>query len=433
MATVTKPIMLDETGKQIAAAIKEVANAVSGRGTVYGFHISGSESVPSAKITYIEDAVGMVPAHMDYDNDCFYWGSWKDSFFMPRPCMLKSDGTVDYYLDPDDYSKKTDGTASDIADDGYDGNAMMEWGRDGKKIWYKIVPDVGDEYSAKCYIADYRVDEGFVDWPFHNYTGQSGAHFYTPIYNGSLDSNNKLRSLSGKNLMASKTASNELAYAQANNPLNTPIWNTEMYCDVVLLTLLHWLIGCSTDSQTIFGKGIETGSQAACEAYVTGSLNAKGMFYGKNTSSTAVKTFGMENFWALQWRRILGWLMVDGVQKVKLTYGQEDGSTQDGFDFTGSGYISKGVTPTGTSGQYLYQQSFNKDGIFPKNADSNNASASKYYCDGFWFNNSGTRVPLRGGYSASGAYCGVSCAHLRNAASVATWDVGAALSCKPLS
>ena len=233
--------------------------------------------------------------------------------------------------------------------------------------------------------------------------------------------------------MASKTASNELTYAQANNPLNTPIWNTEMYCDIVLLTLLHWLIGCSTDSQTVFGKGIETGSQAACEAYVTGSLNAKGMFYGKNTSSTAVKTFGMENFWALQWRRILGWLMVDGVQKVKLTYGQEDGSTQDGFDFTGTGYISKGVTPTGTSGQYLYQQSFNKDGIFPKNADSNNASASKYYCDGFWFNNSGTRVPFRGGASNYGARCGVSSAALNNDASYAAWDIGAALSCKPLS
>ena len=125
--------------------------------------------------------------------------------------------------------------------------------------------------------------------------------------------------------------------------------------------------------------------------------------------------------------------MVDGVQKVKLTYGQEDGSTQDGFDFTGSGYISKGVTPAGISGQYLYQQSFNKDGIFPKNADSNNASASKYYCDGFWFNNSGTRVPRRGGASGDGATCGVSYAGLYNAASYAGWGVGAALSCKPLS
>ena len=52
---------------------------------------------------------------MDYDNDSFDYGSWEDAFFMPRPCMLKSDGTVDYYLDPDDYSKREDGTASDIS------------------------------------------------------------------------------------------------------------------------------------------------------------------------------------------------------------------------------------------------------------------------------------------------------------------------------
>lgn len=46
---------------------------------------------------------------------------------MPRPCMLKSDGTVDYYLDPDDYTKKEDGeTPSDIANVNYNGNAMME-------------------------------------------------------------------------------------------------------------------------------------------------------------------------------------------------------------------------------------------------------------------------------------------------------------------
>ena len=433
MATVTKPIILDETGQQIVSAIQEVANRISNKGICYGFHIDGAEDVPNAKITYIADAVGMIPAKMDYDADKFNYGSWKNAFFMPKPCMLKTNGVVDYYLDPEDFTKKADGTASDIADVNYDGNAMIEWGQNGKKIWWKVVPDTNDEYSADVYIADYKVDEGFVDWNFHNYTGTSSNHFYTPIYNGSLDSNNKLRSLSGKNLIASKTATQEESYAEANNPASTPIYTIDQYVDITLITFLHWLIGCSTDSQTVFGKGIESGGQATAEAYTTGALNTKGMFYGSNNSTTAVKTFGRENPWALQWQRIIGWLMVDGVQKVKLTYGQEDGSTQNGFDFTGSGYISKSTIPTGTSGQYLYQQSFNKDGIFPKNADSNNASASKYYCDGFWFNNSGTRVPFRGGYSANGAYCGVSSADLHFDASLAAWGFGATLSCKPLS
>ena len=402
----------------------------------YGFHIDGSESVPSAKITYLADAVGMEPAKMDYTNDVFDYGSWKDAFFLPRPCMLKSDGTVDYYLDPDDYTKKADGTASDIANDAYDGNAMMEWGKNGRKIWYKIVPDANDDTSASVYIADYQVDEGYVDYPFHSFDGASHNHFYTPIFNGWLDTNNKLRSISGKQVMASKTATNEVTYATNNNPADTPIWNIEQYCDIVLITLLLWLMGKSTNTQDVFGNGISSGSQAGCEAYRTGSLNDKGMFYGKDGSvntTTAVKVFGMENFWGLQWRRYQGHLLIGGSQYVKMTYGQEDGSTADGFSLAGTGYINKGHQPTGTSGQYLKTQEYDSMGFYPKNANNTDASATKYYCDGLWFNNSGTRVPLRGGSSSSGALDGASAVDLCYAASYAYWYLGASLSCKPLS
>ena len=46
---------------------------------------------------------------------------------MPRPCMLKYDGTVDYYLNPDDYTLKENGEASDVSNTAYEGNAMMEF------------------------------------------------------------------------------------------------------------------------------------------------------------------------------------------------------------------------------------------------------------------------------------------------------------------
>jgi hypothetical protein len=88
--------------------------------------------------------------------------------------MLKYDGTVDYYLDPNDYSKKLDGTASDVADPTYAGNAMMEWGRDGKIIWYKVVPD-SDPTSYSVYIADNQVDDAYVCYPFVNGDGDINA------------------------------------------------------------------------------------------------------------------------------------------------------------------------------------------------------------------------------------------------------------------
>lgn len=73
---------------------------------------------------------------MDFTNDALVWGSWKDfveEYF--KPAMLKSDGTIDYYLDPYDLTKKTDGvTASDVANTSYDGNAMLIV----KPIYYNI-------------------------------------------------------------------------------------------------------------------------------------------------------------------------------------------------------------------------------------------------------------------------------------------------------
>lgn len=435
--TQVEPLTVTENGTYVAPSGKAYSPVkVSVGVTIYGFHIDGNENDPDSKITYLEDAVGQAPAYMDYANNKFEYGSWENAFFMPKPCMLNKDGTVAYYLDPNDYTKKADGTASDVADDTTTMNAMMEWGQDGQKIWWKIVPDNNDNTSASIYIANQKADNDFVDWNFHNENGTSSDHFYTPIYNGCLvndGTNDVLRSISGKAIMQSKTANQELTAARYNNPTGVNIWNTETYVDNVLITLLVWLITKSTNSQAKLGEGITSGSQTAVDNYRTGTLNDKGLFYGSNGTTTAVKVFGMENFLGLQWRRYVGHLLINGVQFIKLTYGQEDGSTQNGYDFTGSGYINKGTTPTGTSGHYLAEQSYSVDGFLPSKADNTVAASNKEYCDYFYFNNSNTRVPLRGGSSSNGALCGVSAVNLLNAASGSIWGFGASLSCKPLS
>ena len=434
-----KRLMTEDAGNLIASSISEVANAIrSGRGTVYAFHIDGSEDNPANKVTYLRDAVGKTPAYMDYTNSKFRYGSWKkDEFFMPRPCMVKYDGTVDYYLDPDDYSLKEDGSASDIADTTYGGNAMMEWGRDGKKIWMKMEPDEGDATSCTVFIADYQVDATYHDWPFHNCKGQSTAHFYTPIYNGSVI-DGKMRSLSGQAVSNKITADAEITAAQANNQGTAVIWNTELHCDILLINMLLILMSRTTDTQTAFGEGLHTGgSEAINNNFRTGVHNAKGLFYGTNSGTisdgnyvNAVKVFGMENWWGFQWRRYQGHLLIDGVQKVKNTYGQEDGSTVDGYNLTGSGFKTAGATPAGTSGNYISEMNFTEDGMFPKTMSG---TSTTHYCDACWFNNSGARGPLRGGFSADGVKDGAFSATLLNAASFGYWYIGAALSCKPLA
>lgn len=85
---------------QIKGRFKEILE----KPTIYGFHIDPSISDPAQAVTYLADAMGKTPAAMGASS--FSYGDWGDAFFMPKPCMLRYDGTVAYYLDPEDYSRK---------------------------------------------------------------------------------------------------------------------------------------------------------------------------------------------------------------------------------------------------------------------------------------------------------------------------------------
>ena len=446
---------------------------------IYGFHINSSEDDPEACVTYLEQAVGMTPCKMDYTNDKFIWGSWKDAFFMPRPCMLKPDGIVDFYLDPDDFTKREDGiTPSHIDHLGnielsataaaayaiddylvYDGklwqvtaaiaigdtladgtnisevanapdvndNAMIEWGRDGKKIWYKIVPDSGDATSASIYISDKKVDADYRAWSFYNYDGDMVEHFYTPCYNGSLDANGKLRSISDmayNKLCQSKTTTQEVTAAELNNPTGKKNWYTEQFCDFVLIDFLLILISKSLNVQKSFGNGRISQPSQASSMLGTGTMNTKGMFWGSNGNNYGVKVFGMENLWANQWRRYAGHIMIDYQQVYKMTRSTADGTTISDYNQTGANYLQGGIGPS--SNGYFSKVLFNKDGWFVNSIT--NGSDTKYWCD-YYYQNSGTRFAVRGGYCYGSADCG-RFVRLNSTAANSGWSIGAAVSYK---
>ena len=424
----TRRFITHGDGQQIDLDLQRIANGVEAIANskhayhLYAFHINSAESDPEDCVTYLEDAVGMTPAKMDYANSVFDWGSWGNAFFLPRPCMVKYDGTVDYYLDPNDYTKKADGTASDISDTTYGGNAMVEWGKDGKKIWYKIVPDTGDDTSATVYICDQRIDLDFVAPSFINSNGEYVDHFYTAMFNGSDgDASNRMRSLKGRAVKQSLTGQNEIIACELNNPVSTDhMWYTDVFADRMLINLLLILVGKSIDTQTIFGRGLDSGSQTALNGYVTGSLSDKGMFYGYNDGSHGVKVFHMENWWGAQWRRTAGLNMNDGIIKAKWSYP---------YNEAGTGYEVVGSTPSGSSGGYIKKMAFTQKAMVTKDASG---SSSTYYCDGQWWNASGNRWALYGGASHYGAHCGVFSCALDIGLSVASWYYGCALSLKPL-
>lgn len=398
--------------------------------TIYGFKLDQNESDPASMITYLPDCenVNFASAYMDYVSDTFNYGDWGEAWFIKnlKPCMLKYDGTVDYELDKNDYTKKTDGTDSDVANDSYGGNAMVGI----PKVYWKIV-DNGDN-TANVYFSDKQVDTNFHCWSHIDNNGSEIDYCYMPIYTGSVV-NSKLRSLSGKAPMAGQTATTEITYAKANNTGSDIIWYTELFNDRMLINLLLLLIGKSTDTQTVFGAGnnhsyVSTSNTGVKNA---GTMNTKGLFWGNQDNKSGVKVFGIEHWYGNQWRRIGGWINDKGTQKIKMTYGRSDGSTTDGYNETGSGYISiGGATPGGTSGGCISEMLITDNGLIPTIASG---SVTTYYCDGLWFNNSQVDYAFVGGTSASASRVGALCSHLPSASSVADWSIGAALSCKPLA
>ena len=423
-----KAFPLSTTGFYNTASVNETSGIVARNYVLYGFKLDQNESDPASMITYIEDNKDFESAHMDYTADTFKYGDWADAWFIKnlKPCMLKYDGTVDYELDKNDYTKKLDGTDSDVSNDSYDGNAMVGI----PKVYWKIV-DNGDN-TANIYFSDKKVDADFHCWSHIDNNGNEIDYCYMPIYNGS-NVNSVLRSISGKAPMANQTATTEITYAKSNNTGSDIIWYTELFNDRMLINLLLLLIGKSTDTQTVFGTGNNNSYVSTSKTGVknTGTMNTKGLFWGNQDNKSGVKVFGIEHWYGNVWRRIGGWINDNGTQKIKMTYGQSDGSTTDGYNETGSGYISiGGATPSGTSGGYISKMLITDNGLIPTIASG---SATTYYCDGLWTNNAQVNYAYVGGGSNDTSYVGALSSSLNNASSVPYWSIGAALSCKPLA
>lgn len=399
---------------------------------VYGWHVDPSIADSSNAVTYLGDAVGATPASMGAST--FDYGSWKNAFFMPKPCMLKSDGTVDYYLDENDYTKKADGTPSDVANPNYHGNAMMEWG----KIWYKFA---GGETNGEgyFYVSNEQVDESYHCWCNYDSKDNITDHFYTAIYNGTCTTNyntgtTKLRSISGvaltpANGSGSTTVEQEVTRATANNTTADVEWYTEIWADRLLINALLVLIGKSLNTQAIFGRGLDTGGQNAKEAYITGTLNNKGLFWGVTANGdSAVKVFGMENWWGCAWRRTAGCISVDWALKIKLTYGTADDSTVTGYNQTGNGYINDGNIPQ--QEDYTRAMVYNQYGYMTIYVQA--GAGNIYYADSF-YEYVGTNYLMVGGNAGNGNGDGAFSFNLKRDSSSTGWAFTTSLSCKPLA
>lgn len=334
---------------------------------IYGVMLSKYDNTPSTIASYVNDAVGLTP--MTVRANTFNIGDWADKFPFNaiKPCLLK-DGVVNYYLNPNDFTQKADGTPSDITS-GADGDVMIEF----PKIYWKFDADTGSRYIS---YSDTKIDNTYKCLA-HMRGEEEVDKIYISAYLGSLVGG-KVRSLSGKPVYANATLDTFRANAQANG-----VGYEQMtFYQMTMLQILYTVAFRNTDSQTALGQGLTKTTGVVN----TGGTNNKGMYYGTSDTATQMKFCGIEDLYG-NVRYFIDGIYTTDVGNVV--------ASNDNFNTLGNGYKTVGQAPSNTSldGYVVDIRGTSESGFL---SSKGGGTSTTSYCD-----SSNTR---RGRIFTSGAY-----------------------------
>ncbi len=247
---------------------------VGGAYKVYGVCIDMANSHPDTAVTRTDDSVGLTPDAPQ----------WEEGLFGKiRPCVFQ-EGPVRYYLNPQNYLQREDGTLADHTD-GDKGDVMVEIPRmayaiyqEEGKLYVKVTdhPDAQVLDSRFCYLAHTRGAQG------------DRNALYVGAYLGWSDQN-RLRSLSGKLPDRQKTmaAFRQLAKAGGDG------YDLLSFYPYTLLQCLYLVRYASRDCQSALGTGLTDVSGPV----PTGGTNQGGMYQGEDTYYRQMKCLGIEDLW----------------------------------------------------------------------------------------------------------------------------------------
>ena len=381
----------------------------------YGIKIKKSDSNPYTRMEYTYDAVGMTPAKMNYTTGAFDYGDWANVWFIKKnkPVMLKSDGTEDYELNPDDYSKKADGSSSDYNNLSYDGNVMARI----PLVYVSMTQDSSYEYIT---VSNKKYDDTYKAIAHTKSDGTVVDNIYLACFKGHVYSS-KARSISGKIDSNQYTITQWTDYATTNGTG----WSIGTWGQRMLINSLLWIIGKSDNTQDVFGQGNTSSNSdsftfgGANSSYnymiATGNLYNKGQFFGYSDSYHQVKVFHIEGWWGDRYNYIHGLACISSSVKVSLT---------GPYNYTGSGYTTVSGPIIGSSGWGTTTMT-NEYGRF---ATAVGGSSTTYICDFQNYGPSNTYIAVVGGCCANQSNCGALCVVVYFTSSVSRWDFGASLS-----
>ncbi|UNI72492.1 MAG: tail collar fiber protein [Chaetfec virus UA24_244] len=356
----------------------------------YGVKIDIENSNPESGVTYIDDAIGMLPGYKSWEDTPIFRGI--------RPCVVK-DGVVQYYLNPDDLTKKEDGTDATITDIAA-GDVMVEipkigyrFSTDGKSRFIWVTNDPNAE--GFCYRAHSTEVEGDCDKIY------IGAYL---AYN----SGNKLYSVSGVKPTANINLTNARTYAAARGEG----YELLSFYPLTLLQCLYLIMYKNRNSQEALGMGYVTRNSTSIN---TGGTNGKGPCFGETTGKQQMCLLNIEDFWGnlCQW--------VDGLY---CGYDSILRSAFNNFDDTGKNYpYSYKITQGLDQEDYVRDIQGTNDSGFVYRMEG--GSDSTYYTEysAIYTGSSATA----GGHWNEGADTGAFCLYMKSGASFVHRDNGARL------
>lgn len=406
---------------------KLVRNLVPDDAPIYGMVIhEASDLNPSTRVEYLGANKDFTPMSMNMSTHAMNYGSWADWGWLKAnvPVMCNWDGGIDYFLDPDDYTKKADGTNSDVANIDYAGDAMAIV----KKIYKKEYKVGNDRY---VYFCERKADDDFHAVGF-DVLGKERDYMLIPMFHGSIDSNGKMRSIAGQwscltasGSTADNTNGKAIGTAEQYAAIKAASSNALFFGGALTNTLadICILLSKSTNSQAAFGSGMcSTYVEDKTQHYGTqiNTVIGGGQFYGSNDNKSFNKIFHscvMGSY--MLWQRDPYMLLINGRIKVSPDYT---------YDLTGAAYLDTGVDFKPGDTSYHYYPTFRvaKDfGAIPCTDMKDVSTSATGYCDATWGNAEGVRVSLRFGNGDHGAAGGLFARALLDVAAHAWWSCGA--------
>ena len=387
---------------------------------IYGFVEHMNILSPTERIEYIGANKNYTPLTVDKATGAANYGSWANFPVLigNKPWMVRSDGTPDYRLNENDYTKKEDGTASDVANTSYDGGAFS-W---LPKI-YKEEYMLGDDRVVKFSMTK---REGFEAVGFIDTDNKELEGVWIPMFYGSIVET-KMKSISGVQPCYNNTTEAEKTAIDAFGA------RAKFFGGAIVQTITDLLImfGKSTNSQAVYGNGNSSGYDESLKPTYGVKQNAVvkgGQFYGTSDGKSLNKilhsiVLGSYN----QWMRDPYTLLVNGRYKVSKNYA---------YDLTGAKYQDTGISlpkvlnedgetqKTGIFYPHKYQ-TVPGFGVVPVHPCKGSTSTGG--CDGLWQNVEITAVARRFGTCSHGTYAGVRSLAVTTSATTADWTFGAAV------